>query len=215
MTDHSNKRSESTGVSESHPMDSEHQQPTISEENMASEARELQRRIIAVEERENALSEREKALSERESSLGTAQTDIRREAKKLEATTGLREFVSDTLRDILEGVDEIAVISRTSELTTSAEGYIHSTGAVGTARDSSDATEHVLFDIEVMVSSEQAGKDTGRVDLKVGTNFVFASAQLSGEGASERGFGMTRQASNRIQFRVPITYAKQREEDEV
>ena len=137
-------------------------------------------------------------------------------AAELEARRGLRDFVQQSLSDILAGVDDAAVDARDRQL----DGGLKESGFItpggvgfpsGTGRDSV-----VDFDLAVVAGTREVKGQTDGQESEVKAKISFmdviplgfsaeARSSARSERRSENSSDLTRH--NRIRFSVPVTFA--------
>ena len=137
----------------------------------------------------------------------------------VEADWGVREFVRESLVNIMQGVNEAAVMGKSHDLK-GASGMteiLPSLSAVGAASSAEQQTERVEFDLAVTVTRAHDEKATDS-DSKTKRGFMVGVASMFsvevGEGGEKRieqvsGHSSSREQASRIRFAVPITYAAQ------
>ena len=146
------------------------------------------------------------------------QSDLVEEANErmeahAEASPSIRNFVRDSLLDIMGGVDDAAVVGKTRELTEGLAGYLPNVTAIGAAASGEQRAERVEFDLAVTVATaaQKGSTKAGRGGLRIAIPFSFAF--LSAGGSAQFEHSLTRSSSrehvNRIRFSVPIVYAVQ------
>ena len=127
---------------------------------------------------------------------------------------GVRDFVKQSLLDIMAGVDDAAAVGRTRAFHDGLDGYLPAVTVIGAASAEGHAIDRVEFDLAVTATQAKGDEtDEGvelRGDLKVGA-FGVGSFHLGASGHIER---VTSEASsleqvNRLRFSVPIVYAVQ------
>ena len=101
-------------------------------------------------------------------------SDADKEIKEGKAGTDIRDFVRESLLDIMGAVDDAATVGKTREYNEGLVGYIPSITGIGAASADNPSSGVVEFDLAVtVVNSDSAGR-TGGVQLKVGA-FPFVS----------------------------------------
>ena len=139
--------------------------------------------------------------------------------KQAKSDWGIRDFVRESLLDIMGGVDDAAAKGQTRTLKEGLEGYLPSVTAIGVASSGDQPAERVEFDIAVTVMQderEEIGEDKQvNAGFKIGLPLPFV--QLGAEAGASRQWERTQASSNsseqanRIRFSVPIIYATQDE----
>ena len=127
---------------------------------------------------------------------------------------GIRDFVRQSLLDIMAGVDDAAAMGKTRELNEGLTDYLPAVTMIGTSSADERASDRVEFDLAVTVAqsaSEQKGKG-GTLDasFKVGV-MGLGKLHVGASGHIERTVGeaSSSQRANRLRFSVPIVYAVQ------
>ena len=126
---------------------------------------------------------------------------------------GVREFVRQSLLDIMEGVDDAAAMGRLRATDDGLERFLPAVTMIGGA-PAEGRTERVEFDLAVTVN--QTTKKTAgaggkaEADFKVGV-FGVGKLHVGASGHIERvvAEGATNEQTNRLRFAVPISYAVQ------
>lgn len=152
-------------------------------------------------------ADKERIAEQRE--LAKADTEKMEEHAK--ASTGVRDFVRDSLLDIMAGVDDAAAVGKTRDLTEGLVGYLPSVTAIGAAASGDHQAERVEFDlaVTVVVAEKEAGSDKLAGELKIAPMFFPVSGGLSGRIERNRELSHSSEFANRIRFSVPIVYATQ------
>ena len=129
---------------------------------------------------------------------------------KGQAGTGIREFVRESLLDIMGAVDDAAAVGKTREFNEGLVGYLPSVTAIGDASVDNHSSAQVEFDLAVtVIESDSASGDKGAA-LKIGVPAIFGvSIAASGYLQSSTGHASEREQTNRIRFSVPIKYARE------
>ena len=132
---------------------------------------------------------------------------------------GIRDFVRDSLLDIMGGVDDAAAKGQTRALKDRLDDYLPSVTAIGAVSSGEPQAERVEFDIAVTVvhDERQEASKGGQVNAGLKIALPISSALLSLGAGGSRHWDSTQASSNsseqanRIRFSVPIIYATQDE----
>ena len=164
----------------------------------------------------------EKAASAREEAgKYKARLDADNSAKRLleaeqDARRGLRDFVQQSLTDILAGVDAAAMDARERQL----DGGLEESGFMTPGRvgfpSGSGRDSIVEFDLAVVAGKQRIDEETGSEEAEAKAKVSFmdviplgfsaeARAGVRSERRSEERSDLTRH--NRIRFSVPVTFA--------
>ena len=126
-------------------------------------------------------------------------------------SSGVREFVRNSLLDIMAGVDDAAAVGKTRELTEGLVRYLPTVTAIGAGESGEHGAERVEFDLAVTVVVTKDDVDHKKVggELKIAPTFFPVRAGISGQYESTQGITNSSEYANRIRFSVPIVYAIQ------
>ena len=169
------------------------------------------------EERDSAIVERDEARSKvAELEAKQASDFARKMNEEEERGLGIREFVRQSLLDIMAGVDDAAGIGKIQALNGGLDGFLPSVTMIGSAPGEGSAGDRVEFDLAVTVAKSGSEQDKASGEAHAG---LRVSAPWLGKfhvGASGRIERVTSEASsqeqaNRLRFSVPIVYALQGE----
>ena len=181
-----------------------------------------QERENAIAERENAIAERENAIAERDkvsTELAELKATLASDAARKvnegeERSLGIREFVRQSLLDIMAGVDDAASVGKTRALNDGLDRFLPSVTMIGATAAEGSASDRVEFDLAVTVAQSESETAKGGTEVHAG---LQVSAPWLGKfhvGASGHIERVTTEASfqeqaNRLRFAVPIVYALQ------
>ena len=175
----------------------------------------------ALLEAEKARKKAEKATQQAEAERQRAETAIenqqladKRFDAEQKAIRGLRDFVRDSLSDIMTGVDDAAIVASSRQLTDGlTEGGLVAPSRVGT-QVGSTRESLVEFDVAVIGGEQQSKKDvkSAEANLKLSLMKVVPLGFSAGAGrrqtrSSEERSEISRH--NRIRFSVPVVFAYQ------
>ena len=179
------------------------------------------RKLVAErDEAEMARRTAEKDLAKLQGEIVTGNrklaTDMNEQAER---GLGVRQFVRQSLLDIMAGVDDAAAKGKIRAENDGMDGFLPSVTMIGATTDEGSVSERVEFDLAVTVaeSASDATKEGGEVNAGLQVSlFGVAKFQVGASGQVER---VTNEASsqgrsNRLKFAVPIVYAEQEASDD-
>ncbi|MCY4011110.1 MAG: hypothetical protein OXG82_00185 [Gammaproteobacteria bacterium] len=201
-----------------------HQEDAATARTLASEA--IDTATVAQQRSRDAVDTAAEAVRRRdvaEKKLGDATEQLRQksETEKLSemeraARAGLRDFVRDSLSDIMVGVDEAATLGRARDV----GGGLGRSGFVSLSRIGDVVGEgktEVQFDLALIANAEEVEKRSKerRAGGEISTGSILQvlglTAKVSAGGSSESGAETKDSTSqhNRIRFSVPVVFASQ------
>ena len=137
--------------------------------------------------------------------------DINNAAKAL---PGIREFVRETLSQIMYGVDDAAAIGKTRELDEGLVGYLPSVSAIGSDTVEDHSVERVEFDLVVVHSAANAEEKKQSGNLKVVANWLPLRLAASGQIEQAHSQAVSNESTNRVRFAVPYHIRGSKQPDE-
>ena len=146
-----------------------------------------------------------------------ALTKVGEEKKELEENfkdqPGIKEFVQQTLFDIMQGVDNAATKAtcQAAKSGLQAEGFLSSVSMIGAPSSAEPQVASVEFDLMVTAAKGAEGSETERSGFGLLLNVVPMILNFGGvkDKQSTTGESTSTSLANRIRFSVPITYASQ------
>lgn len=173
----------------------------------------IEEKDSAIEKMNSALKEKDSAVEKREQ-LRQALDDAEKRDAEDQPKLAIQEFVSQSLVDIMAGVDEAAAARKTVELNGGIAGLLTSVTTIGAATAERRASDRVEFDLAVTVAKSK--EDDGewgvevQADAKASILGIFkAGGSLGARYQRALTEAMSQQQAHRIRFSVPIVYAVQ------
>ena len=163
---------------------------------------------------ERSKAETETARLETEAHRADADRELADQLNADASGLGIRDFVRQSLLDIMAGVDDAAAMGRTRGFTEGLDTFLPAVTSIGGKPEGPPATDRVKFDLAVAVSRSEAKEGTddveGKAEFRVGVLGV-GKLHVGASGRIERvtAEGASSEQTNRLSFAVPITYAVQ------